>query len=117
MDETWSSVGPAEYISTVDSTVAPNLETLGLTSLPPGAIQCPIEYPFAKNRQDAFIVEECCKCQSQTKCQTASAANHFNIAGANAMMQPNEVVDRSEFLHLKSYRYDYTGSNRTGIIL
>ena len=88
----------------VGSTVASNLETLGYIPLPAGAIQCPIDYPFAKNQQDAFIVEECCQCQSQTKCQAASGANHFNVAGANAMMQPNEVVDRSEFLHLKSYR-------------
>ena len=97
MDETWSSVGPAEYISTVDSTVAPNLEILGNVILPAGAIQCPIEYPFAKYRQDTFIVEECCKCQSQTKCQTASGANHYNVVGANAMMQPNETADKSEF--------------------
>ena len=86
----------------VGSTVASNLETLGYIPLPAGAIQCPIDYPFAKNQQDAFIVEECCQCQSQTKCQAASGANHFNVAGANAMMQPNEVVDRSEFSNKKT---------------
>ena len=114
------TVGPVvEFVdSTVESTVAPNLETLGYFPLPAGAVQCRMDYPFAKNREDTFIVEECCKCQSQTKCQTASGANHFNIAGAKAMMQPDEVVDRSEFSHLisKSYRYDYSGSNSAGII-
>ena len=92
---TVGTVGPV--VEFVGSTVAPNLETLGLISLPTGAIQCPIDYPFAKHGQDTFIVESCCKCQSQTKCQTASGANHFNIDGANSMMQPNETVDKSKF--------------------
>ena len=97
---TVGTVGP--LVDFVGSTVALNLETLGYVPLPAGAIECPIEYPFAKNRQDALIVDECCKCQSQTKCQTASGANHYNIVGSYAMMQPNETVDKSKFSNSKT---------------
>ena len=97
---TVGTVGPV--VEFVSSTVAPNLETLGYIPLPAGAIQCRIDYLFAQNRQDAFIVEECCKCQTQTKCQTASGATHYNIVGSYAMMQPNETVDKSKFSNSKT---------------
>ena len=82
----------------VDATVAPNLETLDFPIvLPAGAVQCPIEYPFSSYGPNTDYVEQCCKCQSQTKCRAASGATHYHIGGAVAMMQPNEVVDKSEF--------------------
>ena len=72
----------------------------GAVSLPAGAIQCPIEHPFSKYGANGATVESCCKCQSQTKCIAAAGATHYNIGGANAMMQPNDVVDKSKFFSL-----------------
>ena len=68
-------------------------------------VQCPLLYPFTKYRQETLTVEECCKCQSQTKCQRAVAANHLNIGGVQAMMADDGEIDRSEFSHLMSKSY------------
>ena len=82
------------------ATVAPKNESLSLNNshyvLPSGEIQCLITYPFAKFGQSTFIAEEWCKCQSQIKCQTSSTVNHYNDGGSHAMIQDNEVVDKSE---------------------
>ena len=86
-------------------TVAPNAETLSTVLIPSWAIQCPISRPFTKYRQDTQTVEACCKCQSQTKCQAANGANHYNGDGAHAMMLDDGEIDRSEFSHLISKSY------------
>ena len=70
----------------------------GAVSLPAGAIQCPIEHPFSKYGANSQTVESCCKCQSQTKCIAAAGQTHDNIGGVGAMMQANDVVDKSKFL-------------------
>ena len=70
----------------------------GVATLPAGAVQCPIEHPFSKYGADGRTVESCCKCQSQTKCKDAGGATHYNIGGAGAMMEANDVVDKSKFL-------------------
>ena len=72
--------------------MAPNLETLDLL-ISVVVIQCPIEYPFSNVGPNTNYVEQCCKCQSLTKCQAASGANHYYIDNDAA----NEVVDKSEF--------------------
>ena len=72
--------------------------TLPAATLPAGAVQCPIQHPFSKYGPNGSTVESCCKCQSQTKCKAAPGATHFNIGGSYAMMQPNDVVDKSKFL-------------------
>ena len=74
---------------------------VGAAALPAGAVQCPIEHPFSKYAAGSQTVESCCKCQSQTKCKAAAGATHYNIGGANAMMQANDVVDKSKFLIIK----------------
>ena len=70
----------------------------GAVSLPAGAIQCPIEHPFSKYGANGATVESCCKCQSQTKCIDADGATHYNLGGTRAMMEANDVVDKSKFL-------------------
>ena len=81
--------------------MAPNAETLSSDSLPSGAVECPVQHPFAKFRQGTSTVEQCCKCQSQTKCQAASAgANYYNRDGALALMADDEEIDQSEFSSL-----------------
>ena len=67
-------------------------------TLPAGAVQCPIEHPFSKYGANGSTVVSCCKCQSQTKCKDAAGATHYNIDGAGAMMEANDVVDKSKFL-------------------
>ena len=78
---------------------------VGINSLPSWAIQCPIRYPysvFGEGTDTVVNVTECCKCQSQTKCQQAHDANYFNYAGSLAMEEPNGVVDKSELRNLIS---------------
>ena len=80
--------------------MAPNAETLSSHSLPSGAVPCPEQHPFAKFQQGTSIVEQCCKCQSQTKCQPSSGADHYNLDGALALMADDEEIDQSEFSSL-----------------
>ena len=70
------------------------------STAPSWAIQCPIKHPFSKYRDGTTTVESCCKCQSQTKCQAAGAANYPNVGGAAAMdvSVADDVVDKSKFL-------------------
>ena len=48
-------------------------------------------------------VTECCKCQSQDRCQATVDANYPNRGGVKAMGYENDVVDKSKFFcHLNS---------------
>ena len=85
--------------------MAPNAETLNSHSLPSGAVECPVQHPFAKFQQGTYIVEQCCKCQSQTKCQPSLQADHYNLDGAQALMVDDEEIDQSEFSPLISKSY------------
>ena len=65
------------------------------SSLPSWAVQCPLRYPYSVFGQGTDTVEECCKCQSQTKCQAAAAGvNYYNMGGIHAMMADDGVIDR-----------------------
>ena len=69
------------------------------STVPSWAVQCPIKHPFSKYRAGSTTVDECCKCQSQTKCQAAGNANYPNVGGAAAMDNSvaDDVVDKSKF--------------------
>ena len=74
-------------------------------ALPAGAKQCPVTRPFSKYGANTNIVEECCKCQQQTKCEAAADnVNSFNEGGVYAMRQNNDVVDKSKFFYRESIK-------------
>ena len=68
---------------------------------PNGSIQCPVQRPFSKYGADKTVTE-CCKCQGQTQCEAAAAGtNYYNWGGAKAMMEKNDVVDKSKLTRIK----------------
>ena len=69
---------------------------LGFTNAP---------YPFAMYGEGTNTVQECCKCQYQTKCQASSGANYYNYGAALAMMADDGAIDQSEFSYLISKFY------------
>ena len=87
------------------NSVAPDNETGNSHSVPSWVYQCPRTYPFAMYGEGTNTVQECCKCQYQTKCQASSGANSPNIGAVAAMMADDGEIDQSEFSNLTSKFY------------
>ena len=65
-------------------------------TLPIGAVQCPIRYPFSKYQEGSYEIGSCCKCQDQTNCEPAGeGVSYYNIVGTTAMVEENETIDES----------------------
>ena len=70
---------------------------------PQDAVQCPITHPFSKYGDGTNTVSACCKCGDQVRgCKAVgditdrTGINYYNYGGVKAMIQKDDVVDKSK---------------------